>query len=276
MRVSRREAPAAPVRACRRRSAAGAGRFRAFGALAAIALALASRAAAGGWAANATLRALGEEGPFEVRSRILLGSANLRIDAGMPGGRAETTILYASVPDVLWVLDHRDKTYWMLDAKVAAGVGRRVGTVYQWMRESLGGGPADDGGDYRVKPTEDRKQLAGLPGQRFEVRRALRHRQDLWVTTWRHARMTSAEFEVFRSFARSCERIRSSLAGTPLLDGAPDVWLGGMLRVDGYPLLLRQYDGRAMVCEVHIGPPAPWSDAPSEFALPAGYRKQNP
>jgi hypothetical protein len=70
------------------------------------------------------------------------------------------------------------------------------------------------------------------------------------------------------------DKILSALGGTPLMKGIPNVPLAAVAGLDGYPVLIRQHNGKRLAFEILLHYPENKTAPESIFQLKDGYRKR--
>lgn len=223
--------------------------------------------------ADAEIQRVVDGKPRSTRTKIAFLGQQVWIDARPFTGHA-SDVLYSATRDVIWFVDHHDRTYMELDPKVVSGVGRALQSTVDSVRGLISGEAVDQRPPMGVSATQDVGARSGLPCQRFVVSEGKTHMQDVWVTSWRRAGVDSKTFGVVRDFAKAFEKIRVGLRAAPVLSGMADIPLTGIARVDGYPMDILQYRGEKIVYRVRLGPPESATVPAARFRVPEGYAKQ--
>ena len=202
------------------------------------------------------------------RTRLLLSGSRLKVDTSPFTGDA-STLYYAAYKDTVWQARHSDRTYVEINSRTVAGMGESLRSAY----DRLSGREPEPEPDLDVRATAKTAKIGGLPCRRFEVRAGGRLLQEVWAATWRAADIDAAAFATVRQLALSYERIMSALGETPTLRGMSRIPVAGIARIDGYPVLIRHFEGGRLAFELQLDAPAQQPIDPATLDPPAGYRR---
>jgi hypothetical protein len=168
---------------------------------------------------------------------------------------------------VFWFLDHVNRRYVEFNPESLAGMGRTLKSAI-----GLGQQPP---APMVVTATKDMGTVGDFPCQRFVVTQNGQKRQDLWVTPWKRSGTDKSQMQGLRRFATLFEAIRVEMDGAPMFDGVGGLTMVGLLRVDGFPALIRHLEGGRLVYEMRLARPHACTLDAAHFALPEGYRRES-
>jgi hypothetical protein len=204
--------------------------------------------------------------PVDSRARILVKGGGVRIDlAAFAGDKAD--VVCPPGQDVFWYLDHANRRYVEFDPESLASMGRTLKSAM-----GLGKGVS---APMVVAATKETARVGEFPCQRFVVTQNGQKRQDIWVTSWSRSGIEKTQMQGFKRFAGLFEVIRLEMDGTPVFDGVGGLTMAGVLRVDGFPTLIRHLEDGRLVYEVRLSKPQICTLEAGHFSLPEGYRKES-
>jgi hypothetical protein len=179
----------------------------------------------------------------------------------------------------------------VIDKETMAGVSEQVSGAMKQMQEELaklppeqraqaekmmagmvGKSGAASGPAVEVKATGDKQTVEGYPCARYEVLVGGKRTSEMWVASWSAAKVTKEDMAALRGMSAFFEEMVKS---NPLLRNmAASGAFQGMDRVDGFPVLVRHFDGSKAVDEMVLKSIEHRAVPAATFDVPAGYTRK--
>jgi hypothetical protein len=215
----------------------------------------------------------------------------------MPGRtNAEGGMIYRGGRREMVVVNHRDKSYMVLDKQtmqqLAGQMNQAMGQMQdalknvpesqraameQMMKDRMPAQQTPQRSPDQVRRTNDRNTVFGYPAVRYEVWRDGRKVRELWVTDWRNIEGGQDVAALFVEMGGFLEEMTSSLpgGGAGSAKGLQDSIFTVMKQVDGFPVGVRDYreDG-SLERESALRSAKNERLGRDAFEPPAGYRRQ--
>jgi len=189
------------------------------------------------------------------------------------GGAADTDLIYNIRERKVWHIDHTDRSYVEVDEHTAVwlsdGFNSAVDVIGAWWS-----GEEKPPVPLTTLPTGAKREVQGVPCQGYEIRRGDTLIQTVWLTSWDNAGLTPEAFGAVRRLALSSDSMLKSMQANPLMGGLPYLPLSGVAGLDGYPVVIRHYQGDRVAYEIILPPPTETEDNPSGFKLAPGYTRK--
>ena len=215
--------------------------------------------------------------PVTYRARVLFTPADVKINATSPSDR-RSEIIYNARRDILRRVNHKEKNYQEMDIKTVGDLGETFKSAVAAVRKSMAGLARENAPEtatrLNVVATDDVQRLCGLPIRRFAVQSGKTKIQDVWIATWGQTGLKREDFGAVERLARSYERILSVSETGPVFQGLEYIPLRGILRIDGFPLLVRHYKKNRLTYEIRFSLPVPAKVSATDFQLPGGYTRR--
>jgi hypothetical protein len=232
----------------------------------------------GAMSTTAIIKDFNGTAPLVYRAPIILDAGKLHIDtSGFSGPDAPTAIIYRTDQRKIWQLDHRDKSYLELDEKLlvsmSSGMDRALKSIDEFVRGKPAAG-APPAPALEARSTGARREIMGLSCRQVEIWKDQQRLQEVWVADWSGVGMPPDNFQVLIELGRSYERIWATAGSAPMLRAVPAIPVERIAGLDGYPVLIRQFEGTRQTYEIILGRPTDVTAPPAAFEVPAGYRKR--
>ncbi len=198
------------------------------------------------------------------------------------------------------VVDHDNKSYFVMDDAAIKGISGQVGMMQQRMQEVLknlpkeqrdaiekmhkqGGGPGMPFGGppsrakTEVRRTGERANKGGYPAVKFEVLRGTAKVRELWTTDWNNIDGGDEAADAFRAMGAFFRAIMDSMATSPGGGalGADNPW-ADMNFDNGFPVVINGFgeDG-GLEDESNLRRTRRQSIDPDAFEPPSGYKRMS-
>jgi hypothetical protein len=222
-----------------------------------------------------------------VQTSVLwLDGARLRLEAD-----GASTVIYRADEDVALVIDHRDKSYRVIDRETTEAVAQGVGqantaarryiemlppaqrqAAERLLNQSLGS-PTAVSSDIEVRPTGSSERIAGVSCALYEVRRGGERRAEVCRATFEAASVAAETRETLRALSESLRVVLPALAPEALRQDGVDA-LHAFDELDGVPLRVRLYDKGAAHWETRVTEVVEREAPATAFELPDGYERR--
>lgn len=200
------------------------------------------------------------------------------------------------------VVDHRDKSYMVVDQEMVQGVSAQLETVGTQIQEALKNVPEDQramiekmmrenmptqaptaqGPRSTVKKTGERAEHNGYPCVRYDVMQGDRKVKEYWVTEWSNVDGGENLEDVYLEMSQFIKELMASLESTMAGSGLP--MGGGFLgdnpfeyfhELDGFPVVTREFgeDG-GLESESLLRSSRRMALDPDAFEPPSGYKRR--
>jgi hypothetical protein len=221
---------------------------------------------------------------FEIESRdhrvspprsetTFVVSDGRQLATGLTSGASavENGMIYRGSRRELVVLNHRDRTYMLLDVPTMQRLTSQLNqlTTGQTFGQSSPKTPA------QVRRSEDFAQCFGFPATRYEVWRDGRLVREMYVTDWQNIDGGREVAAVFTDMGGFLEQMMAALPASGGSSPADDSIFSEMRQIEGFPVGVREYraDG-ALQQEWALRSAKRQRVDPTTFAPPADYRQQ--
>jgi hypothetical protein len=220
-----------------------------------------------------------------------------QIALGLTSGSAnpEGGMIYRAGRREMVVLNHRDRSYMVLDKaaiqSLAGQMNQAMGQIEEslrnvppeqqaFMRQMMAGQKPSQGpprSPAQVRRTADRATVFGYPATRYEILRDGRKEREMYVTDWQNldgGRDVAAAFVDLGGFA---QELAAALPGGNSGPAATmdDNIFTAMNEIDGFPVGVREYRSDGTIeREWALRSAKRQRVDPATFSPPAGYRRQ--
>lgn len=220
-------------------------------------------------------------------------AAAAKTPAKAPAKESEpSTLIYRGDRQQVWVVDPATRSYFAIDKESMAGVSKQMDDTMKEMEKQLAAlppeqrkmveeamkGKAAPGTQaqgaatpppFELVRTERKETIAGYPCVCYERREGKVKHGEVWVTSWDRAGVTEESFAVYRNLSRFFQDV---MAATPMFrQAAANGGFEGMDRVDGFPILMREFEDGKPVSEILFRSVEKRKLDPATFEVPAGY-----
>jgi hypothetical protein len=236
---------------------------------------------------------------FEIETVTTPGTPPERVDAAIEGTNARMTMAGQGTDAIfrgdrreMVIITHGSKSYMVMDEATMKQLASRVSQAMSQMEQMMQNMPPEQrarmeemmkgrgmtmapqaAAKAEVRRTAERATHSGFATTKYEVFRAGRKTQELWVTPWNSVDGFSEAQPVFESMADFFQGVMSSL-GT--LGGAADTQAFSYIKeLAGFPVVTQNFDengaptSRSTLLAVRRQ-----AVPPAQFEPPAGYQRQ--
>jgi hypothetical protein len=236
---------------------------------------------------------LSADPPTTGEGQLLLGGDRLKMEvtdpsAGDDGSRM--TMIFRGDLDATIFVDHERRAYSVLDQETMAAVSTQLEQAMKEMEAQLEQLPeeqremmrkmmegrmpqaAADPPVFEVRQTDRRDTIDGHDCVCYEVDMDGERVNEVWVTDWSSVSIGKEDFEVFKQMTEFYKQMLASMpnAGASMRQN----FLGGMEKIDGFPVLMREYDGDTVSGETRFHSIEEIADDAAAYEPPAGYKEQ--
>jgi len=229
-------------------------------------------------------------------SRMILGPHKLRMEmqGAAEGDEAgETSMIFRGDLDEVIIVDHRRKTYTLPDKQTTEAMAPQIDAAMKQMEEQLaqmpeeqreamkkymqgampGMQPAEKAPVIEVKKTDRREKIDGYDCTCYEVLVGGAKSNETWVADFHAVGLDREDFQVFYDMADFYRRMLESLPNAAKLM-ADDSFVQGMAKIDGFPILVREFEGAKVSSETRFKSIETIESDPAAFEAPEGYARQ--
>jgi hypothetical protein len=203
-----------------------------------------------------------------------------------------TQIIWRGDKQALYSLDPAAKTYYEIDKATMAAVNEQVNGAMKSMQEQMAkmtpeqraqvekmmGGMPNMGGQaaaapaVEVKATGDKQTVQGYPCTRYDVLLGGKKSSEMWVASWGAVKIDKSDIQALTSMNSFFEEM---LKGNPMLGKlSTSSSFQGLDRVDGFPVLIRHFDGDKVIEEMTLKGVERRAVPAGSFDVPAGYTRK--
>lgn len=248
-----------------------------------------SKGALAGTLIETEARGLGSD-PLPTRRGVMhLEPDRMRLDVP----EVSSAIIYRGDLDLVWIVDHRDRSFVRIDRATMDELSRRMAEAKAELRARLAAmSPevraamermlgkttepgAEEGREISVRETGRTERLNGVGCAEVELRRGEETIAMACTADWESA---AVEPETFRpiqelgSFLHQTLSVVSVFSDDSIRSGELDV-LGAIGRLDGVPLRIQIFQAAAPIREIRVTSIEPKSFGGEIFEIPAGYQQ---
>jgi Domain of unknown function (DUF4412) len=249
--------------------------------LAAWMLALAAGSSAADLIVTTETKNLTVDPPKTETSQMFLTADKLATT--LRSGAGETKMIYRGDKHAVYSLDPSTKTYMQLDKESMQAMGNQMNAALEQMKAKLDEMPpeqraqvekmmqqnaAKDGPKIEVKPTAEKQTIDGKPTQKWEVTMDGKRTSEIWVASWKDAGVKKEDAAVLSDMATFFEE---ALRANPMLARMGGGGMRGMNHIDGFPVLVRHYEGDKVMREMAFKSVEKKSVDAATFDIPADY-----
>lgn len=216
------------------------------------------------------------EQPVAYRIPISFDADELRVDTkGLTDAAGASEMIFRTATRKVWHIDHADKSYLEIDERMASTMTDGVNKALEWL-EGMWGEDAEPGGNDAPLVAEhagQRREIMGVPCERYLIRRGDETVQDIWLASWSACGINEGDFTAVRQLALASDKLLALLAATPGFGGLPALPLASVAGLDGYPIMIRQFGGGRVLYDIILHVPEKQGDR-APYLLPEGYRRR--
>lgn len=212
--------------------------------------------------------------PQSYSAKAAVTGSGVRIDTPPPGGRPDT-IIYVASQKVIRHADHSAGSFVEYDTRLIGGAGEVARSVRGWFEDAIASvrNRAPAGSPFHTKRTDVTQTISGLSCRKYLVYRDAAVLQEVWAVPWSAVGFKADQVRRLKELARYYENLEATMHGTAMSSALPEIVLGGIVNLDGYPLVIRQFRGKRLSYAISLSRPSPLAADGVEFRLPDSYRR---
>lgn len=233
--------------------------------------------------------------PTTSQGQIFLAADRLRMDvpADQAGGEAEASaMVYRGDLQQLMVIDHGRQMYMVMDKESMNATAGRLDEAMkqmqaqleqmpeeqrkqmeQYMKGHMPSTPAASAAPViEVKKTDRKQTINGHACVCYETLVDGTKQSEAWVTSWKSAGIERQGFQAFRDMAAFYRGLIESVPTMGKQLAEQDIF-GGIEKIDGFPVLIREFDGDTITGETLFQSADEQKVDPATYAPPAGYKQ---
>jgi hypothetical protein len=238
-------------------------------------VALSAVCASGAHRAKMVVRDYSGAQTFAYVSALTFTPSALHVDTHtFSGSETAAALIYRMDQHKIWHVEHGDTSYVEINEKAMALLSTGVNKAIEVMDALFGEEEASDPPALASRPTGATRQVLGITCREFEITRGGLRVQTVWLASWASVGLSPERFAAVRGLARSSDQVLAALAAAPLLEGVPEVPLSGVAGLDGYPVLIRHYEGGRVMYDILLHVPETADIGPDLFQVAPGYRRR--
>ena len=211
------------------------------------------------------------------------------------GDRGGGEALYRGDRREVVVVDHDDKSYWVMNEETLGSIAAQVGAAAGMMQEALKNVPEAERRKIEemmkqrmpsaaqmpeqqkteLRRTDETGTKNGYPCRKYEVWRGGEKVQELWVTDWSNVKGGDEVAATFREMAGFWTEIMDSFRSSAGAFGpfaSDDHFAVTFDRVGGFPVVTRDFEGGELDSETVLESVTERDLDPDAFEPPKGYR----
>jgi hypothetical protein len=233
--------------------------------------------------------------PSTEMSRLSIDGHKMRIDQKIVENVPNETSIFRGDQDRLLDIDHANKRYRVMDKQSMKEAAGQMSQAMKQMEAQMATMPPEQRKmlesmmkgrmpqqrpkrpvrpETEVKKTRSRDTIGGYPCLSYEVCRGGRKVREIWATDWRKVGVEKGSLDVFKDMARFQWEMFASMRDNPMV-GAQEEPFSEYERIDGFPILTRDYQGSRVTEEVIFKSVKEKELDASIFDPPAGYTKDD-
>jgi len=192
----------------------------------------------------------------------------------------DSRMLYRSELKTLYLVDESKRLVERYDGRIVSGVSSGLGAARSAVEDLLGriqGSPvaADVAGAVQLNRTEVRRNIFGLECRGYVLSRRGVKLQEIWLAPWNAIGFKRSDFAPVWSLLEIYSEVASDPALAKLLEQIEYVPASELLQLDGYPVLIRHFNGPRIAYDIFLERPQTAAAPAGIFSLPSGYRIRN-
>lgn len=245
-----------------------------------------------------------DEAPLTSMS-IRVAGKHLRMDGAYLGDQADTSLVFDASVDEAWCIDHRQKSYLVLDREAVEGMAGILRESMEELEKALEDVseeerklvqemaakrlPAEElelqtTSEINIEEGTERNTVAGYPSVEYQVTRDGRRLRQLWLTPWQSLENGAELAEEFgavldaaglllREITESGEEVLLAVDAAELVE--PNPWLG-MSDLEGIPVEITELRQGKAVRRLTLKSVGRVAIDEATFAAPEGYARREP
>ncbi len=217
---------------------------------------------------------------------MYFGDNRLKIVTAAQAGLPSTEMIYRGDRELVWIVDHKQKSYIQMDRQTMNQMAERFSGVYKQLEAQLAQLPPEQReqaermlhkqGPEAPKPAPtgelkkigETREINGYVCVRYDFYLNGRRDTELWVT-----RDSALNFSSMAQLLRSMGEFYSGLTrNLPGNSRARDFDFQALSNLDGFPVLIRNFDGDVVTSETQIRNIRRERVARDFFEAPEGYQ----
>ncbi|HBA83671.1 MAG TPA: hypothetical protein DCZ95_06205 [Verrucomicrobia bacterium] len=241
-----------------------------------IAVLLVSPACQAGYEIRCVFKDFVSSRPSQYSAPMRLDGGKINVNTSQFSGEP-TELLYAVGSKSIRLVNRASGEYSELNEET---LGRAADMVQSTLDYVMGtasdesqGAPSGNPRAPAIAEVKGAWTVNGMTCRRYKAAFGGQLTQDIWVADWAAAGMKSADFKVVNLLAGSYDRIMKSSNMIPSLDFMVYIPVSGLNRMNGFPVLIKQYRKGALQYEILLSRPVFKKMPASLFQVPEGFRK---
>jgi hypothetical protein len=193
---------------------------------------------------------------------------------------SDSRMIYRSELKTLYLIDNSRRTVERYDGRVASGISSGLGSARAALDDLLGriqGSAVKERvtGALQLTRTEVKRNIYGLECRGYVISRKGVKVQEIWLAPWSALGFKRGDFAPVWSLLEIYAAVASDPALAKLLEQIEYVPASELLKLDGYPVLIRHFNSRRIAYDIFLGRPRRAAAPDGIFSLPSGYRLRN-
>jgi hypothetical protein len=250
-------------------------------------------AARADYAVTVEFKDLSADPPTTGEGQLLLGGDRLKMDVSSLAADADdsrVTMIYRGDLEATLFVDHQRRAYSVLDQETLSSVSQQLEQAMSEMEAQLQQLPEEqremmrklmesrmptapaDLPVFEVQRTDRQETIDGHPCVCYEVAMDGRRVNEVWVTDWSSVPLAKEDFGVFKQMTDFYRKMLAAMpnAGANMRQN----FLGGMQDIDGFPILMREFDGDTVSGETRFRAIEEVDRDAAAYEPPEGYKEQ--
>jgi hypothetical protein len=218
--------------------------------------------------------------------RIYLGNGVLKFTDGDGG-----MMIYRAADEVMYAVETSSESYYVMDKESMTAMASQIGAMTEqmkaaleqlpedqremaakYMAESMGSAGAAAAPTVKVEDTGKTERIDGKACKRYDVQVGGEKENEIWVTDFKNVGMNAGDFQVFRDFAGFMGDLMASVP--QFGDATGDNAFSSMAEIDGFPVLIREFDGETVETENKLRSVEEVTVDEAEYMPPEGFTEK--
>ena len=215
------------------------------------------------------------ERPAQYAAQMRLDGGKVNINTSQFTGEA-TELLYGAGDRTIRLVNRTSAEYSELNEQSLGQAADVLQSTFDFVKEKVSGESRAAAAAARAPVLSEVNgtwTVNGMACRRYKVTYGSQLSQEIWMADWSAAGILGPDFQVVNLLAGSYDRIMKSSEMLPSMSFMAFIPTSGLARLNGFPVLIKQYEKGALQYEILLQRPVAKKLASSLFHVPSDFRK---
>jgi hypothetical protein len=210
----------------------------------------------------------------QYKTTIVMDQQNIEIDTS-PFTGSRSSFIFDASQRIIRQLDFTNKKYWELDERMVAGVGEKIQTGLDFLKEKFSGQEKSDNEiPVNMISTGRSRVIHGIRCKEWIIAKGRQKINELWTVPLHTISFPSSELQTVCKLVESFDNILTYAGQLPIFQNVDPLPFKGFKELNEFPVLVKCYAHNRLLYEMNMSLPIKKAIHPSKFMVPSGFDRR--